>query len=90
MSNDRLPFTRLSLHGLPFFRNWQLEKEVAEKEYLCKRIMEEMKYFKVSHHLFATSSFSLPRVLSQENLACEREKMYKFTRCSRHQSLRVW
>eukprot|EP00960_Hanusia_phi_P032364 749816-Hanusia_phi.AAC.4 len=24
----------------------QLEKEVAEKEYLCKRIMEEMKYFK--------------------------------------------
>lgn len=25
----------------------QLEKEVAEKEYLCKRIMEEMKYFKV-------------------------------------------
>ena len=26
----------------------QLEKEVAEKEYLCKRIMEEMKYFKVT------------------------------------------
>ena len=25
----------------------QLEKEVAEKEYLCKRIMEEMKYFKM-------------------------------------------
>uniref|UniRef100_A0A6T8KJC2 Protein FAM184A/B N-terminal domain-containing protein n=1 Tax=Hemiselmis andersenii TaxID=464988 RepID=A0A6T8KJC2_HEMAN len=25
----------------------QLEKDVAEKEYLCKRIMEEMKYFKM-------------------------------------------
>ena len=24
-----------------------LEKEVAEKEYLCRRIMEEMKYFKM-------------------------------------------
>lgn len=33
----------------------QLEKEVAEKEYLCKRIMEEMKYFKV----LSCSSFSI-------------------------------
>ena len=35
----------LSFISLP--RVVQLEKEVAEKEYLCKRIMEEMKYFKV-------------------------------------------
>lgn len=25
----------------------QLERDVAEKEYLCKKVMEEMKYFKM-------------------------------------------
>ena len=39
-SSSLLSFISLS-------RAVQLEKEVAEKEYLCKRIMEEMKYFKV-------------------------------------------
>jgi hypothetical protein len=38
------------------YPHYQLEKEVAEKEYLCKRIMEEMKYFKVPPHLRAALS----------------------------------
>ena len=53
----------------------QLEKEVAEKEYLCKRIMEEMKYFKVKRSCPLSLSLSLgstPIVVAAKEVALPR------------------